>query len=88
MIVQAEISLYPLRTEKLSKPIEAFCRSLAEAGLKIKPGSMSSSILGESAVIFPALQQAFEHVAEQNEVVMTVKISNACPRDIEKSAHV
>ena len=80
MILQSEISLYPLRTEKLSKPIEAFCRLLSEAGLKIKPGPMSSHIVGDSAVIFPALQQAFEHVADKNEVVMTLKISNACPK--------
>jgi uncharacterized protein YqgV (UPF0045/DUF77 family) len=79
MIVQAEVSLYPLRTEKLSRPIEAFCRLLTEAGLEIRPGPMSSYVLGDSTVIFPALQQAFKHIADKNEIVMTLKISNACP---------
>jgi len=87
MIVQAEVSLYPLRIKQLSKPIEVFCQLLIESGLRVEPGQMSTHVSGDSEVVFHALQQAFKNVAEKNEVVMTVKISNACPENIKKNYH-
>jgi uncharacterized protein YqgV (UPF0045/DUF77 family) len=78
MKVQAEISLYPLRQKKLAEPIQQFVESLKRDELNIKTGSMSSVISGEESIVFQSLQDAFEHAAQKYEVVLNVKISNAC----------
>jgi uncharacterized protein YqgV (UPF0045/DUF77 family) len=79
MKVQAEISLYPLRENELTKPIQQFIRALENNNLNIKTGAISTLVAGEVQVVFESLQQAFEQIAEEYEVVMTAKISNACP---------
>jgi len=79
MKVQAEVSLYPLRQKDLAKPIQQFVESLKSNNLKVKTGSMSSVISGDSQVVFQSLQKAFERVAKRYDVVLTVKMSNACP---------
>jgi len=79
MKVQAEISLYPLRENELTKPIQQFVQALEDNNLSIEPGPMSTLVAGEAPVVFENLQKAFERLAEEYEVVMTAKISNACP---------
>jgi uncharacterized protein YqgV (UPF0045/DUF77 family) len=83
MKIQAEVSLYPLRQNDLTEPIQQFVESLKNGNLNVKTGSMSSVISGEESIVFQNLQKAFEQVAQKYDVVMTVKVSNACP-DIEK----
>ena len=80
MIIQVEVSLYPLKTEDSSPIIGTFCRVIEQDGHKLHIGSMSTRINGESERIFPSIQKAFEYVAKDNKVVMTVKYSNACPK--------
>jgi len=77
--VQAEISLYPLRQNELTKPIQQFIQALESNKLKVEIGPMSSLVTGESQVVFEQLQKAFERLAQKYEIVMTAKISNACP---------
>jgi uncharacterized protein YqgV (UPF0045/DUF77 family) len=79
MKVQAEISIYPLRTQSLSKPVEEFCRILRDNGLEIQTTAMSTFIRGESRDLFNACDKAFEQLTKKYEVVMNMKISNACP---------
>jgi uncharacterized protein YqgV (UPF0045/DUF77 family) len=79
MKVQAEISLYPLRQNELAKPIRQFVQILENNNLQVKTGPMSSLVTGEAPAVFENLQKAFERLSEEYEVVMTVKISNACP---------
>ena len=79
MKVQAEVSLYPLRQNDLTKPIQQFVESLKNGNLNVKTGSMSSVIWGEESIVFQSLQKAFEQAAQKCDVVLTVKISNACP---------
>jgi len=79
MKIQAEVSLYPLCQNDLTKPIQKFVESLRSNDLKVKTGSMSSVISGEESIVFQSLQKAFEQAAKEYEVVLTVKISNACP---------
>lgn len=79
MRVQAQVSLYPLRTERLSGPVEEFCRVLRSHSLHVETGSMSTFITGESEGLFEALREGFEALAQRNEVVIDCKISNACP---------
>jgi hypothetical protein len=40
---------------------------------------MSTIVVGDEAVIFAALGEAFAKAAELGAVVMTVTVSNACP---------
>ena len=78
MTISAEISLYPLRTADLSTPIGSFLDRLQETGITVEPGPMSSRITGECSEVFRALGDAFEKGAEQDEVVLVMKVSNAC----------
>lgn len=79
MKIQAEISLYPLRCSDLTQPIQQFIELLENNKLKVEMGPMSTLVTGDSQVVFEDLQKAFERLAEEYKVVMTAKISNACP---------
>lgn len=79
MNVQAEISLYPLRSDDLGNAIEAFLRDLNVAGLTVKPGNMSSTVSGDVNAVFSTMGAAFAAVAEDSQVVLVMKVSNACP---------
>ena len=84
MKVQAQISIYPLKTESLSEPIEEFCRILKNKGLKVQTRTMDSFVVVESDAIFKSVQEAFEQIAKKYDVVMDFKISNSCPKEAEK----
>ncbi len=79
MRVQAEASLYPLRTEGLTGPIDAFVRHLRGGGLSVEIGPMSSRLAGECPDMFRALGEAFEAAAREGDVVVAVRVTNACP---------
>lgn len=79
MNVQAEVSLYPLRTPALSRPIDAFLAGLQTAGLQVTPGRMSSEVEGDVETMFAALGKAFRGAAKEHQVVLSLKVSNACP---------
>jgi uncharacterized protein YqgV (UPF0045/DUF77 family) len=81
MKIQAEISIYPLRTKSLSEPIDEFCRILHEYDIETKTTSMSTSISGETKDIFKACKAAFEQLSMKYQIVMNMKISNACPSE-------
>lgn len=79
MKVQAEVSLYPLGQKNLAKPIGWFCELLQKDEIEVRTGPMSSLITADSEVIFRNLKEAFEKLANEYKVVLTAKISNACP---------
>jgi uncharacterized protein YqgV (UPF0045/DUF77 family) len=79
--VQAEISIYPLRVLSLSEPIEEFCLILRDHDLEIKTTSMSTFTRGQSEELFEACRKAFEQLTRKYEIVMQIKISNACPAE-------
>jgi uncharacterized protein YqgV (UPF0045/DUF77 family) len=79
MEVSAQISLYALGREDLGAPIDLALGVLLKEGLDVRPGSMSTLVRGEIEVVFPALRKAFSRVAEHDDVVMVVTVSNACP---------
>ena len=85
MKIQAEVCLYPLRISNLSKPIEEFLNSLKHSGLEIVSGSMSTHITGDSDTVFRAIKSAFTSVIDEYEVVMSVKMSNACPEEASRN---
>jgi len=84
MKVQARISIYPLKTESVSEPINEFCRILKDKGLKVETQTMDSLVIGESDTIFKSVQEAFEQLTQKYQIVMNMKISNACPLDEPK----
>jgi len=46
--------------------------------LDVRPGLMSTLLIGDDEVIFTALHDAFKSAAGQGRVVMAVTFSNAC----------
>lgn len=79
MIASAQISIYPLRQDRLGPAVEIVRAALAAHGLDARVGPMSTIVVGEEVVIFAALADAFARAGETGEVVMTVTVSNACP---------
>ncbi len=79
MIARAQISIYPLRQDRLGPAVEIVRTALAVHGLEPQVGAMSTVVVGEDAVVFAALAEAFAKAGETGEVVMTVTVSNACP---------
>lgn len=79
MIASAQISIYPLRQDRLGPAIEAVRVSLADRGLAPQVGPMSTIVVGEETQIFAGLGEAFAKAGALGEVVLTVTVSNACP---------
>ena len=78
MNIQAEVSLYPLRTEELAGPIETFCQTLVQSGLEVQPGAMSTRVSGDCEGLFAGLGRAFGQIAEHHDAVLVIKVSNCC----------
>lgn len=79
MNVQAEMSLYPLRTKDLGHAIESLLGELEAASLAVQPGNMSSTVAGDVDAVFSTTGAAFKAAAENGQVVLVMKVSNACP---------
>ncbi len=79
MTVNAQISVYPLRQERLGPAVESVRVTLEEHGLSARVGPMSTTVTGDGDAIFAALAKAFERTASTGQVVMTITVSNACP---------
>jgi uncharacterized protein YqgV (UPF0045/DUF77 family) len=79
MTASAQITIYPLRQERLTPAVEAVQQALRDNGLRPEVGPMSTYVVGEDQAIFAALQEAFARASAIGHVVMTVTLSNACP---------
>jgi uncharacterized protein YqgV (UPF0045/DUF77 family) len=79
MNLSAQISIYPLRQARLGPAVEVVRAVLTKHGLSPQVGPMSTLVIGDDAVVFAALTEAFAEAASLGEVVMTVTASNACP---------
>jgi uncharacterized protein YqgV (UPF0045/DUF77 family) len=79
MQISAQISLYPLKQEKLSPAIEEAWRILEEKGLALQKGSMSTVASGEAEKVFKAVRDIFLRTAAKGPLSMIVTFSNACP---------
>lgn len=79
MTVQAEVSLYPLRTKEISPTLDSFIETIKTDAIVVETGAMSSRITGDIAEMFLALASGFAAVAKDQEVVLIIKVSNACP---------
>ena len=79
MNIQAELSLYPLRTEHIGDIISRFAEELRAGGLKPETGAMSTIVKGECHRVFTAAGRAFEVCGGETDIVLVFKASNACP---------
>ena len=79
MNVQAEISLYPLRTRDPGHAIEEFLGQVKAAGVTVSPGNMSSMISGDVDAVFSTVGKALKAAARNDSVVLVMKVSNSCP---------
>jgi uncharacterized protein YqgV (UPF0045/DUF77 family) len=77
--MSAQISVYPLRQERLSPTIEAAWKILEDSQLVLDKGGMSTIVTGEGDEVFRALKEVFLKSAEKGPVSMVVTFSNACP---------
>jgi uncharacterized protein YqgV (UPF0045/DUF77 family) len=77
----AQVSLYPLGREDLSTAIDQALKIFRKHDLAVRPGPMSTLILGDHASVFGSLQEAYGHLAEQGPLVLVATFSNSCPVD-------
>jgi uncharacterized protein YqgV (UPF0045/DUF77 family) len=81
MHISAQISLYPLKQQRLSPAIEEAWRILEENRLDLQKGGMSTVVNGEAEKVFRAIKEVFLKAAELGPVSMVVTFSNACPME-------
>lgn len=79
MRIQAELSLYPLKTDRLDETVGDFIRELAKPGISVSPGRMSTLVHGECETVLRIVGDCFARVCRHGKVVLVVKYSNACP---------
>jgi uncharacterized protein YqgV (UPF0045/DUF77 family) len=81
MRVSAQISVYPLRQERLGPAVDAVRLALARRGLEPEVGPMSTVVTADAEDLFIALHEAFERAAGTGAIAMVLTVSNACPVD-------
>jgi uncharacterized protein YqgV (UPF0045/DUF77 family) len=79
MHISVQISLYPLKQERLSPAIETAWEIFEKGQLEIVKGAMSTLVSGEAEVVFAAIKEVFLRTAEMGPVSMVATFSNACP---------
>lgn len=79
MKIQAEVSLYPLKTEALEDSVRRFIEELMQSGISVSPGGMSTRIAGESEELFRVISRCFAEACDREEVILVATFSNACP---------
>lgn len=79
MQISAQISLYPLKQQRLLPTIEAAWKILEAHQLNPQKGGMSTVVNGEAEKVFAAIQDVFLRSSEKGPVSMVVTFSNACP---------
>jgi uncharacterized protein YqgV (UPF0045/DUF77 family) len=79
MQISAQISLYPLKQQRLLPTIEAAWKILEVHPLSLEKGTMSTVVSGEADKVFGSIQEVFLKAAESGPLSMVVTFSNACP---------
>jgi uncharacterized protein YqgV (UPF0045/DUF77 family) len=78
-VISAQVSVYPLRQPHLGPTISRVLDALRGRGLDVRPGTMSTVVIGETDALFAGLKESFHAAAAIGDVVMAVSISNCCP---------
>lgn len=77
-IISVQISVYAL-DGNVREAVYTYLAALDATGVQRDTGSMSTVIWGEAAVVWPALQSAYEIVAAQHKVIVNTVLCNAAP---------
>lgn len=77
--ISLQVSVYPLRQPDLGPTIRKAIEAFRGLGLDVRPGSMSTVVVGDSDAVLDGLKAAFQAASGLGDVVMAVSISNACP---------
>ena len=77
--ISAQISIYPLRRTSIGEVIDVALRSLRSHDVEVRPGPMSTVIIGGEQQVFGALRAAFRGACEGGDAVLVATVSNACP---------
>jgi uncharacterized protein YqgV (UPF0045/DUF77 family) len=80
MIIQAQVSFYPLEGNNTKEKIERFIDNLRAGGLKIESHQMGTLVSGDSQNLFDTLSRAYENAAREGVSFMEIKVSNGCPQ--------
>jgi len=78
-MISAQVSLYPLRQAHLGPAIGRMAELLRASGLDVRPGDMSTVVVGETEKVFDSLKASFQSAAALGDMVMVVSVSNCCP---------
>lgn len=78
MMITAQVSLYPLRTERLTPVLERFWEAMP-GSVSVEVGRMSTTLAGEDEEVFLAIKEAFQRAADEGDIVLQCVFSNACP---------
>ena len=78
MKIQAELSLYPLKTDLIENAVRNFIKELSKSGVSVVPGQMSTLVAGESEEVFRVVGECFEKACRTDKIVLVVKFSNDC----------
>ncbi len=77
MEISVQMSVYALDGRE-GEAVRRFLDALAERGVKVEMGAMSSTARGEEAFLWKALGEAWSETAAEHPLVMTLTVSNAC----------
>jgi uncharacterized protein YqgV (UPF0045/DUF77 family) len=72
MKVQAEISIYPLKTRDPTPIICEFIALLHSSSVKIEQGSMSTRVWGEYDDVTTAINAAYNEILKKHTAVLSV----------------
>ncbi|OGA25975.1 MAG: hypothetical protein A3I02_11055 [Betaproteobacteria bacterium RIFCSPLOWO2_02_FULL_67_26] len=77
--ISVQLSLYPLRQSQLGPAISRALELFRARGLDVRPGTMSTVIVGDVDAVFDGLKASFQTAAALGDVVMVASVSNCCP---------
>ena len=80
MDIICQFSLYPLRVEHLSPTIDTALAAIADRGLSVTAGPLTSTAFGPAETVFAALRDAYTAAVEHGDCILTATFSNACPQ--------
>jgi uncharacterized protein YqgV (UPF0045/DUF77 family) len=77
--ISVQVSLYPLGQASLGPAISKAMEAFRMRGLDVRPGIMSTLVVGETDAIFDGLKASFQSASALGDIVMVASISNCCP---------
>jgi uncharacterized protein YqgV (UPF0045/DUF77 family) len=77
-LISVQVSVYALDGQ-VREAVHCYLNALDSTGIDRDTGTMSTVVWGEAAVVWPALQSAYEAVAAKHKIMVNTSMSNAAP---------